>query len=535
MLPSAADPLRIALNRVTFGARDTDVALAGNIGWAAWVEDQLNPSNGDDPALVTHLERQTMRIRYNAPAENDTRGQWQATDEMRALNYINAPTSALWNVTRNAGTTFSFSERTRIRQELAAATWIRNGHSRYQLREFMTDFWHNHFNIGKNENENATSLLPVFDRMLRQNVFGNFRTLLEGTATSTSMLIYLDNWVSSATTPNENYAREIMELHTLGGGAYLGTANPATVPLGSNGVAVGFTDQDIIQASRALSGWTVQYGQRGDGTTTLANTGEFIFNPRQHNRQATTLLGVNVQSAISDTRQGQMLLNMLAYHPATAAFIVGKLATRIFGDKPPQSVIDRGVASWIAHQTAPDQIARVLRAMLIGGNEIRNEPPAKVRRPYERILAMARTTDMVFNAATFMTSLLDGLNDGLFAWPAPDGRPDDNAYWLATGSTIATWNLLFQVPNFAEFSTSSLTLQTPESALQSATAVVEYWVGRMVGRALAPEAMNALVLDQGGSNGVPVAVRTRQSAQRIETAHRRLVSLIATTEDFSLR
>ena len=95
----------------------------------------------------------------------------------------------------------------RIRQELAAATWIRNVHSRYQLREFMTDFWHNHFNIGKVENELATSLLPVYDRVaIRPNVFGNFRTMLEANATSTSMLVYLDNWVSTICRPATSLA-----------------------------------------------------------------------------------------------------------------------------------------------------------------------------------------------------------------------------------------------------------------------------------------------------------------------------------------
>ena len=247
------------------------------------------------------------------------------------------------------------------------------------------------------------------------------------------------------------------------------------------------------------------------------------------------MLGINVQSALNDMRQGQMLLNMLAYHPSTANFVVGKLARRIFGDTPPQSVIDRAVAAWMANQTNPNQIAHVLRAMLLAGNEVSTAPSAKVRRPYERILAMARTTEMVVNAATYMTSLLDQLNDGLFAWPAPDGRPDENAYWLATGSTIATWNLLFQVPNYPEFATTTLTAQTPESVLQSATEVTEYWVGRMIGHALSDNAMGALVTDQGGSNGIPANVRARATAARIETAHRRLISLIATTEEFSLR
>ena len=545
MLPATPNPIRTALNRVTFGARDTDVAIAENLGWAGWVNDQLAPPPGDDPALASHLARQTMKIKYAAPAENDTRGTWLATDEDRTLNYINAEAATLWNITRNAGSLFSGSERTRIRQELAAATWICNGHSRYQLREFMVDFWHNHFNIGKNENELATSLLPAFDRVtIRPNAFGNFRTLLEATATAPSMLIYLDNWVSSATTPNENYAREIMELHTLGGSAYLGTASPATVAMGPDGLAVGFTDTDVIQASRALSGWTIGYGQ---ATTpgTMPNTGEFAFNPRQHNRQAGSILGFNVSSVLNDMTQGQRLLSILAYHPATASFIVGKLARRIFGDTPPQAVINRGLTAWLSNQTAPDQIGRVLRAMLVDGTEITTAPVVKVRRPYERIIAMARTTELIFNAGTSMTSLLDPLSDGLFAWQAPDGRPDVNAFWLAAGATIATWNLLFQVPNFTEFTggafsfpgtAASLTMQTPETALTSATAVVEYWVGRMVGHQLNATAMNGLVADQGGSNGVPAIVRTRNvTAARIETAHRRLISLIATSEEFSLR
>ena len=424
----------------------------------------------------------------------------------------------------------------RIRQELAAATWIRNVHSRYQLREFMTDFWHNHFNIGKVENELATSLLPVYDRVaIRPNVFGNFRTMLEANATSTSMLVYLDNWVSTAATPNENYGREIMELHTLGGAAYLGTTDAAKVAQDSNGVAVGFTDQDVVQASRALSGWTVQYGQRGDGTQTLANTGEFVFNLRQHNLQAGNVLGVNLALLqANNIAQGRKFLDIIAYHPATAVNVVTKLARRIFGDTPPQAVINRGFAAWSANLIMPDQIARTLRAMLVGGTEIMNTPVVKVRRPYERAMALIRTTGMVVNAGTYMTSLFDPLNDGLFAWQAPNGRPDVNSYWLATGASIATWNILFQIPNFKELQSTPLTDQSPVDAMNTATGIVEYWVERMVGYQLGAAAMNSLVADQASSVGVPAAVRSN-AATHVEAAHRRLVSLIATSEEFSLR
>ncbi len=534
MLPTTPDPIRIALNRVTFGARDTDVEYTRTLGWPAWVGEQLAAPAGDDPQLDAHLKAQSMRIRYNAPAETDARGTWEATDEIRPLNYLNADTPTLWNIATHAGSTFPGAERARIGQELAAATWIRNTHSKYQLREFMTDFWHNHFNIGKGENQRATALLPVYDRAaIRPFVFGNFRAMLEANATGSSMLIYLDNSVSSATTPNENYAREIMELHTLGGGAYYGTALAANVPIGADGIALGFTDQDIVQASRALSGWTVQYGQRFGGIQ-IASTGEFLYNSSQHNLQAGVVLGAFIAPLTAPMAQGRKLLDILAAHPATAAFIVTKLAKRIFGDTPPKAAIDRGVAAWKANQSAPDQIARVLRAILIDGNEIMTTPVAKIRRPYERIIALARTTDIVVTAATLMADLLDSLNDGLFAWPAPDGRPDADGYWLATGATIAAWNNLFLIPKASAFTTRSLADQSPVEAMSIATSIVEYWVGRMVGHQLPIGAMQSLVADQASSNGVPAAVK-KNNTKSIENAHRRLVSLIATTEEFSLR
>ena len=538
MLSPTPDPLRIALNRVTFGARDVDVLNARNMGWPAWVADQLSAPAGDDPQLDAHLKAQTMRINYSAPTENQPQGTWVATDEIRPLNYLNADTPTLWNIARHGGSTFSFSERTRISQELAAATWIRNTHSKFQVREFMVDFWHNHFNIGKNENALATALFPVYDRTaIRPFALGNFRAMLEANATSSSMLLYLDNSVSTATTPNENYAREIMELHTLGGGAYYGTAAPADVPKGSDGIAVGFTDQDIVQASRVLSGWTVQNGQRLSNTQSLPDTGEFIFNLGQHNRNAGVLLGFNMGTLTNiDLTQGRWFLDIIAAHPSTAKFIVTKLAKRIFGDTPPQTVIDRGVAAWKTYRTAPDQIAQVLRAILLDGDEVTTAQVAKVRRPYERIIALARTTDMVVNAATFMTTMLDPLNDGLFSWPAPNGRPDANSYWLATGAMLTTWNDLFLIPNAAEFSSKRLTDQSPSDAMTTATGIVEYWVNRMVGYQLSMPATQGLVSDQAGSNGVPALARARTvSATALENAHRRLVSLIATTEEFSLR
>jgi len=534
MLPAKPNLWRVALNRITFGARDTDVTTVAAMGWTAWVDEQLYPPPGDDPALDAFLKSQTMNITY--PAANPVTqpgGTWAAVNENRPLNYLNAEIPALWDIYLKSGSTLSFAERTRIRQELMAATWIRNTHSKYQVREFMVDFWHNHFNIGKNENEMATTLLPAFDRLtIRPNALGNFRTLLGATAKASSMLTYLDNWLSTSTTPNENYAREIMELHTLGGGAYYGTAAPSTVPT-ANGVALGFTDQDILHASRALSGWTIKAGQR-IGNTVLPSTGEFVYNAPQHNTQAGTVLGVSLVGYPGQS-QGEKFLDIIAAHPAVAPFIVTKIAKRFFGDAPPQTVIDRGIATWNANQTAPDQIAKTLRSMIHDGyNELFYEAPTKVRRPYERLIAFARTTDTVINASTIFTTLLDSVNDGLFAWQAPNGRPDVNSYWLATGATITTWNWLQQ---FMYFPTVKATLaaQTPETAMTTSTALVEYWVDRMVGMTLSTEAMNALIAEQAGNVSFMLTQPPNSAANILESIVRRVASLITTTEEFTLR
>ncbi|MGE4062785.1 MAG: DUF1800 domain-containing protein [Rhodospirillaceae bacterium] len=536
MLPATPDPMRAALNRVTFGARDTDVAYANSLGWTAWVNEQLNAPPGDDPDLATHLAAQTMRIQYAAPnPATQPNGTWVATDEMRPLNYLNQTIPELYNVATRAGREFANQERTRIRQELLAATWIRNAHSRYQLREFMTDFWHNHFNIGKNENEICTALLPVYDRVsIRPHVFGNFRTMLEANANAPSMLLYLDNYLSTSTTPNENYAREIMELHTLGEDAYFGVGDTGIVPRDSFfNIPIGFTDQDVIQASRALSGWTIQTGQRV-GTTTLPATGEFVYNANQHNTRAGLILGVDMAPLTAPQAQGRRFLDIIAAHPATARFVCAKLCRRIFGEAHSAHVLPRAISAWNRYAAMPDQIAHVLRAILLEGDDVFTQLPLKVRRPYERLLALFRTTDMVVNAATTMTTVLDPLNDALFAWGAPDGRPDVNDYWLATGATLTTWNLLFQFPNMTSIRTS-LSAQTPASAT-TATAVVEYWVGRMIGHELPASVMNVLVGDQTSAAGVIGARNTTSNtANNVEIAHRRLVSLIATTEQFSLR
>ena len=536
MLPNQPSFERRALNRVTFGARDLDEKYVQSIGWAAWVNEQLAAPPGDDADLAAFLAGQTMHIEYAAAADNST-GNWPAVKEERPLVTLTASTSDLWSLYAGQNTAVPSTEIFRVRQELAAATWIRNAHAKYQLREFMTDFWHNHFNIGKGARETATVELPVYDRdVIRPYVFGNFREMLHANARSTSMQIYLDNWLSRATTPNENYSREVLELHTLGSDVYLGIVNSdaPSVQAGPYLVTAGFTDADITQASRALSGWTVANGQYVRAGKVLPMTGEFAYDPAMHNTQTGMFMGMDLSKLTADMAQGYRVLDIAAYHPATARFICKKLCTRIFGENYPASAYQRAYDAWMNNQDLPNQIAQVLRAILVEGTEVGFMPAAKLRRPYEHLISMFRATDMIVNAGTTMTSAFDPVTDFLFAWTPPNGRPDDNAYWLTTGALLTLWNNAMTWPSNTAIKTS-LSAQTPATAKVSVTAMVEYWVGRMVGFSLSSAGMAALAADSGVA-ALPAQARSATTnATTLENAYRRLVGLIAQSPEFMYR
>ena len=530
-LPTAPTFERIALNRVTFGARLSDVDRLKQMGWKAWVEDQLRPPLGDDPELASFLDSQMMFIKYNGLAAAKGIPGWPPVNQFRALTYLKQDVAQLWEVPRKIETAVAADEYDRIGKELNAATWIRNSRSTYQLREFMVDFWNNHFNVGRQADFYATAALPVYDLgVIRPRAFGNFHDLLTAVATSASMLRYLDNASSTAAHPNENYAREILELHTLGGPAYAGVGKPGAKARKPGDIAPGFTDQDIIQASRALSGWTLEQGQDGPGGP-LPFTGKFVFNPIQHNDDAGVFLGVDL-GGFKGLDQGKAVLKIIAEHPATADFVCTKIARRMYGDGPPSSVIARGKRAWLAGRDQPDQIRRVLAAMLMDGDEI-GRPGTKLRRPYERVIAYVRTADVLLSAFPKADIALAPLGDGIYAWPTPEGRPDVDSQWLSGMVNLYSWNFITVLLEQDSFRTS-LAAQTPEELRGSPAGLVEHWVNRMVGYALRPAAMDALVADAGAPTGAVAALAGRD-AQKAEAGMRRLSALIAAAPEFGQR
>jgi uncharacterized protein (DUF1800 family) len=530
-LPTGPSFERIALNRVTFGARLSDIARVKSMGWKAWVEDQLRPPVGDDAELASFLDAQQMFIKYNGLAPATGIPGWPPVSQYRALNYLKQDVAGLWEVPRKIETAVAADEYDRIGKELNAVTWIRNSRSIYQVREFMVDFWNNHFNIGRQADFYATAALPVYDlAVIRPRAFGNFLDLLTAVATSASMLRYLDNASSTAAHPNENYAREILELHTLGRPAYIGVGKSGAKTGKPGDIAARFSDQDIIQASRALSGWTLEQGQDGpDGT--LPFTGKFIFNPAQHNANAGIFMGVDL-SAFAGMDQGKAVLKIIANHPATADFVCTKIARRMFGDGPPSSVIARGKRAWLANRDQPDQIRHVLAAMLMDGEDI-GRPGLKLRRPYERVMAYVRTADVILSAFPKADTALAPLGDGIYAWPTPDGRPDMDSQWLSGMANLYAWNYIAVLHDQDSFHTN-LAAQTPEEVRSSPTALVEFWVNRMVGYALRPVAMEALVADAGSPSGALAALNGREQP-KAEAAIRRLTALIAASPEFGTR
>lgn len=549
LLPLEPSWERKALNRTTFGCRQSDELLLQTMGWETWVEAQLDPPDGDEASLAAFISQQVLKIEYEASDEDSERDDaegWDAVDEYRSLYYLNMSERDLYEVLIHVADTHPWDEVWRVYVETMNSVYIRASHSNYQIREVMADFWLNHFSVWYDGDDIMRIATLVYDRdVIRPRVFGNFRDMLGAVAKSTAMQWYLDNARSPAELPNENYARELMELHTLGEDAYLGTVDPATVEQNADGVAVGFTDQDVIEVSRALSGWTVEVGQwGGNDTGELPYTWMFTYNAYQHNEDAGVFLGQDLSGLTEDMAQGERVLDLLAAHPATAEFVVGKMVRRFFGETAPHAVLDRAITTWTNNLDHPDQIRLVLESILLDGTEIGDEPPSRIRRPFEKMVASWRAMGATVNASWVWAWVSHQTKDAAFDWPAPNGRPNANGYWLAGTQVMQAWNNMYNVATWSGAVTGNLVDEMPEDALDSAIAMTDYWVGRMVGYEIASvEGYNELV-DYTFHWAGPMAPLTwmtytddeEEQAEHMATAHRNtrgFASLIATTDEFA--
>ncbi len=381
---------RAFLNRLSYGATPESLAELQRLGRAGWLERQLAlPAR--DAALDKRLAGSVFWIEYEA-GEGETGEKWDAVEEFRPLSLLYAPPDQLVRLT-DYDNAMDYSERTRPMVEVIVASIIRAVHAPAQLREVMTQFWHNHFNVYADKDETVAALFPPYDRALRENALGNFRTLLGQVAHAPAMLHYLNNDNSKASPANENYARELLELHTLGRENYFNDRydNWHQVPGANEGMATGYIDADVYEVARALTGWTIGDGREYGDNQQTPMSGEFAYVEAWHDPYQKRILGREFPAFSGPMEDGETLLDMLAAHPGTAHFVSGKIL-RTLGIEAPSKAYHQAIARRF-HETrdAPDQIAQVIRA-IVAHPEFDATPPTKLRRPFEFVAAIYRAT-----------------------------------------------------------------------------------------------------------------------------------------------
>jgi uncharacterized protein (DUF1800 family) len=292
--------------------------------------------------------------------------------------------------------------------DLGMSTVTRSLLSKCQLYEAMVEFWTDHFNIYLRKNQHMPFLKVVDDReVIRPHALGKFRDLLWASAHSPAMLVYLDNVENIKGAPNENYAREIMELHTLG-------------------VNGGYTQQDVQELSRAFTGWDVR--RRGP------HQGLFFFNAEHHDDGEKMILGHKFPAG-QGQQDAEQVLEILISHPSTATFVATKLVRRFVADDPPDALIRQVVQVYL---TTDGDIKSMLREIFQSA-EFANAP-AKLKRPYTYMISALRVMggELGIGAIKALHNWLSLMGQPLYLWPMPNGYPDAASAWAA--NLLPRWN-----------------------------------------------------------------------------------------------
>ncbi|MBI5943933.1 MAG: DUF1800 domain-containing protein [Chloroflexi bacterium] len=473
-----------ALNRMGFGPRPGDIDAFNALGATdderlrAYVDQQLNPDSIDDSDFET---------RYNA-AGFETLHKSHA--ELYADHIANNP--------YDSNDDIYWEWYSKPAYELIDATILRAVYSRKQLVEVLADFWHNHFNIFFWQDDGVPLLVSYNRDVLRKHMLGNFRQMLEAVAQHPSMLYYLNQNNSSDAGPNENFARELFELHTLGAENYLGVRDPVTVEKDANGLAIGYVDNDVYEAARCLTGWRVD-DDLGDWEDGIEKTGNFIYHKPWHDRFNKLVLGVYIPADQEDLKDGRDVLDLLASHPGTARHIALKLARRFISDSPSDAVVQAAADAFLAHKDAPDQLKRVVETILLS-DEFRQTFGAKIKRPLEAVTSTMRALDTDFTKLpSGIPWMLSMMGQALFERRPPDGYPDVKEAWANSMSILYRWNFAVGIAeNWLDDEDQGRTIrtdvfsQTPAD-LRTAEGLADFWIQRILGRAMSESDRAAVI------------------------------------------
>ena len=472
-VPAKADAKTIThvLNRIGFGPRPGDVERVQQMGLAAYVDAQLHPDRVPNAAMDARLaEFETLAMDSRVLGE-----QFAAADQMRRQiqrqQAQQAPPPATTDPTM-AGNPPATPPRQppppelrmlqqtaqNITQELMQAKLLRAAMSERQLEEVLVDFWFNHFNVFIGKGQVRQYLTDYEQNVIRPNVFGNFRDLLGATAHSPAMLFYLDNFQSSSPNAavvispemerrlndprlrpeqrrqlmqrlqmrqpqqrpqrglNENYARELMELHTLG-------------------VDGGYTQKDVIEVARALTGWTIDQPRMG---------GSFLFRPQMHDAGEKVILGANFPKG-GGQEEGERVLDMLAKHPSTARHISFKLAQRFVADEPPKALVDRAAKKFLDTKGDLREVTRVIITSpeFFAADAYR----AKVKTPLEFVVSAIRGSGATIVNAQPLVQTMQQLGMPLYGCQPPTGYSMTADAWVNTGALLNRMNFAVALVN----------------------------------------------------------------------------------------
>jgi uncharacterized protein (DUF1800 family) len=488
-----------ALNRMGFGPRPGDVEKVRAMGLNRYIEQQLYPEKISDTSVDSKVAAFTMLQTPNAELaqmyyarQNKVAKLAKAqVDKAKAGDMMPKPGEDPAKTRREMLASLTPEQRDALREVMEAQQGVRQAgvqlmldktvravESEKQLQEVLTDFWSNHFNIDMSKGPCAVYKVADERDVIRKNLFGKFRDLLEASAKSPAMLFYLDNAQSSAPAGsqamppaakkrieqleraaangnmraktalarlqqmqkaqqnpkrgrgglNENYAREIMELHTLG-------------------VEGGYTQTDVTEVARCLTGWTFN-----------RQTAEFQYTPGRHDDGEKKVLGKTIPAG-GGMQDGETVLDMLSTHPSTMRFVSTKLCQRFVSDDPPKNLVDKCVATW---KRTDGDLREIYRTILTSPEFYsRAAYRQKIKSPFEyavsAVRALGGTVQLPTNAGAGMRLAADGARRGggtnrslvaqvatmgqpLYRYQAPTGYPEDSRKWVSSGALIARLN-----------------------------------------------------------------------------------------------
>jgi uncharacterized protein (DUF1800 family) len=499
LLATAGPPPAVAwLGRATFGCTQADLSAFNALAvddaarWSAWLDRQFNRLD-DDSACTARIA---------------------------GANFQSLAMTAdqLWS-TFHADTS-DYTHRMLPVAETECMTLIRQIYSKHQLFEVMVDFWHDHFSVFGWDYDGGP-LFPAFDALFRDTsagngVFGNFKSLLVNVCKSASMMYMLDLYSSTAAGPNENYARELCELHTLGAINYAGVVEPdeltgqydlpTAIAADGGTIRMQYVDNDVYQVTSALTGWTLSGSTWPYGEIDNQPLGTFAFDNGAHYKYQLFFLNRYI-AANTGMTGGQHVFDWLAAHPGVAKFISTKLCRRLVGDNPSPTLVDSVAQVFLQNYLAPNQLQLTTQAVLTSP-EFLASWGQKMKRPGVALVGALRTTgadftplpnsdnpDYVAGQWTTTDSILwalQGAGHRPFYWPAPNGYPDTSVAWASTGTLGMTLRMLAYAiestqnrnvsgsPYLADVQGQTLA-QFPNAADRTAANLATYWCNRILG------------------------------------------------------